>query len=368
MPNSNDRGREPTMSVLGTQVGCGLVATVALLAWWLWGLGTFGKLGAVLVVAWAILGNRVLRLVENSQLATRRRERLTAAKEARQLAERRTTKCAHGVVGGVYADACATCRGERQRLEHEQSERQRREELRNKAQSLERAEVVRLAKERRRRVHSLLQLSPRQFEKAIAELYEARGFKVILTPSTNDGGRDVIAENDNQTLYIECKRYAAGNLVSRPDLQKLVGAIPDGRIVGVFVTTSGFSSPATKYAKERGVTLIDGLQLDAMLRETFPNLEGQETVQVACPECGIPVQFPVTAVGTEQACANWHIVSNTFDPRKVDALLGRRAEQACDRCGSEMVLRKGRRGKFWGCAEYPSCQFTRPFGRDPKKE
>jgi restriction system protein len=240
--------------------------------------------------------------------------------------------------------------------------------LRKKAQALERAEIVRLAKERRGRVHSLLQLSPRQFEKAIAELYEALGFNAILTPPSNDEGRDVIAENGNQTLYIECKRYAAGNLVGRPALQKLVGAIPDGRIVGVFVTTSGFSSPATKYAKERGVTLIDGLQLDAMLRETFPNLEQEETVLVACPECGIPVRFPLTAVGTEQACANWHIVTNTFEPRKVDALLGRRTEQACDRCGSEMVLRKGRRGKFWGCAEYPSCRFTRPFRANPTKE
>lgn len=32
----------------------------------------------------------------------------------------------------------------------------------------------------------------------------------------------------------------------------------------------------------------------------------------------------------------------------------------CPFCGSELVLRKGKYGQFWGCSTYPKCRFTRP--------
>ena len=30
-------------------------------------------------------------------------------------------------------------------------------------------------------------------------------------------------------------------------------------------------------------------------------------------------------------------------------------------CGSELVLRQGKYGQFWGCSTYPKCKFTRPL-------
>jgi hypothetical protein len=129
------------------------------------------------------------RALSNSRIAIRWQERRAAASEARRLTAWRATPCTHGIVGRQTADACSTCVTERERLAHEQGERQRREDIRQKARALEGAEVRRLARERRRRVHSLLRLSPRQFETAIAELYEARGFQVTLTPSSNDSTR-----------------------------------------------------------------------------------------------------------------------------------------------------------------------------------
>ncbi len=35
-------------------------------------------------------------------------------------------------------------------------------------------------------------------------------------------------------------------------------------------------------------------------------------------------------------------------------------ETKCPFCGSELVLRKGKYGQFWGCSAYPRCKFTRP--------
>ena len=33
----------------------------------------------------------------------------------------------------------------------------------------------------------------------------------------------------------------------------------------------------------------------------------------------------------------------------------------CPRCDSDLVVRKGRYGKFYGCSSYPKCRFTMPY-------
>jgi DNA topoisomerase-1 len=34
-------------------------------------------------------------------------------------------------------------------------------------------------------------------------------------------------------------------------------------------------------------------------------------------------------------------------------------DETCDQCGASMVARKGRRGYFLGCSNYPKCKGTR---------
>lgn len=36
-------------------------------------------------------------------------------------------------------------------------------------------------------------------------------------------------------------------------------------------------------------------------------------------------------------------------------------KEKCPFCGSELVLRRGKYGQFWGCSTYPKCKFTRPL-------
>ena len=33
----------------------------------------------------------------------------------------------------------------------------------------------------------------------------------------------------------------------------------------------------------------------------------------------------------------------------------------CEKCGSEMVIRKSATGRFWGCQDYPDCKHTVPI-------
>lgn len=39
-------------------------------------------------------------------------------------------------------------------------------------------------------------------------------------------------------------------------------------------------------------------------------------------------------------------------------------ETKCPICGSNLVLRQGSYGQFWGCAAYPKCKFTRKFSHE----
>ena len=37
------------------------------------------------------------------------------------------------------------------------------------------------------------------------------------------------------------------------------------------------------------------------------------------------------------------------------------SDKICPRCGSKMILRSGRYGKFYGCSKFPYCRGTRPY-------
>jgi DNA topoisomerase-1 len=39
-------------------------------------------------------------------------------------------------------------------------------------------------------------------------------------------------------------------------------------------------------------------------------------------------------------------------------------DEVCPDCGKELVIKLGRRGKFFGCSSYPECKFTRPVPGD----
>ena len=39
----------------------------------------------------------------------------------------------------------------------------------------------------------------------------------------------------------------------------------------------------------------------------------------------------------------------------------RRPGEPCPECGGDLVIKKGRFGKFIGCSNYPTCRYTRPL-------
>jgi predicted RNA-binding Zn-ribbon protein involved in translation (DUF1610 family) len=48
-----------------------------------------------------------------------------------------------------------------------------------------------------------------------------------------------------------------------------------------------------------------------------------------------------------------------YDKEKSEAKPTSSLFQMCPNCGSKLVLRNGKRGKFYGCSAYPKCRFAK---------
>lgn len=127
----------------------------------------------------------------------------------------------------------------------------------------------------------LYELDPRRFEELVAELYIRRGFKVELTPSSGDGGADLlVAKHDElgRSLYVvQCKRYAARRKIGPSLVRELIGTVDHKRAsAGVLLTTSFFTKGARdlehdykhRLALRDFIALRDLLQLPRPVRES----------------------------------------------------------------------------------------------------
>ena len=91
------------------------------------------------------------------------------------------------------------------------------------------------------------------------------------TGRPGDGGIDGTIREDALGLdevYIQAKKYAAGNTVGESDLRNFAGALDAaGTSKGVFVTTSGFTNSAKDYVvrSPKRIVLIDGKELARLM-------------------------------------------------------------------------------------------------------
>jgi len=125
--------------------------------------------------------------------------------------------------------------------------------------------------ELRQRPERVYALTPRRFEELVAELLRGFGYQIELTPTTNDGGRDIIARRSRDIAfpslyYVEAKLWAPDTKVGRPIIQKLLGAGKADQVNGVMlITPSQFARTVVPYLEDRRllefVRLVDGKML-----------------------------------------------------------------------------------------------------------
>jgi restriction system protein len=115
------------------------------------------------------------------------------------------------------------------------------------------------------------------FEKLIVDLLVAMGYGGGRAEAgkalgrSGDGGVDGVINEDAlglDVVYVQAKRYAAGNSVPVSAIRDFVGSLEGFRASkGVFVTTSTFPSSAIEFAQKvsNRVVLIDGVDLARFL-------------------------------------------------------------------------------------------------------
>jgi len=165
---------------------------------------------------------------------------------------------------------------------------------RDASRTLRSGEITRLSEAWMIRAQLFSQMSPREFEDAVAQLFRKLGYEVEQTPYSNDGGKDAILWKDNKKFVIECKRYSKGQLTGRRDLQILVAAKHDVQADGaLFISTGRFARTAIEYARENHITLYDGDHLPILVNQAFAEDSTMPHARVMCDLCGEIVEFDI---------------------------------------------------------------------------
>ncbi len=116
-----------------------------------------------------------------------------------------------------------------------------------------------------------LQMSDREFEFEVGKVYNRLGYQTQVTKRSGDGGVDVIAKKDNETIYIQCKHYAPNTHLGAPELQAFWGCCSgNGISKGVMVCTSSLTKDARAFAnKLKGKLVIVGMKELMELDKTY---------------------------------------------------------------------------------------------------
>jgi DNA topoisomerase-1 len=86
----------------------------------------------------------------------------------------------------------------------------------------------------------------------------------------------------------------------------------------------------------------------------------QQTTEEICERCGSPMIIRWGKNGRFLACSAFPKCKNT-KPLESDENKEVVSDQKCEVCGAPMMVKTSRYGRFLSCSKYPECKFTRPF-------
>jgi DNA topoisomerase-1 len=86
----------------------------------------------------------------------------------------------------------------------------------------------------------------------------------------------------------------------------------------------------------------------------------QQATKEICEKCGSPMIIRWGKNGRFLACSAYPDCKNT-KPLESDENGEILSDQKCELCGAPLMIKIGRYGKFLSCSKYPECKFTRPF-------
>ena len=137
---------------------------------------------------------------------------------------------------------------------------------------------------------AVLNMSPSFFESLVVKLMEAMGYggyegAGFVTKSSGDGGVDGVIYEDKlgfNLIYIQAKRWSPDTVISRPEIQKFMGALagPPKIEKGLYITTAKFSKEAKTYADAQHIILVDGKKLTELMIEFDVGVSTQKIYKI----------------------------------------------------------------------------------------
>jgi hypothetical protein len=123
---------------------------------------------------------------------------------------------------------------------------------------------------------SVMEMSPTDFEELVQRLFNALGYRVSVTKLTHDGGIDLEGARlglGGERIIVQCKRYAETVAVSH--VRELLGVVSSNSSIvqGFLVTTGKFSKEAQAFAQGQRLRLIDGTELEMLIRKHLGSKE-----------------------------------------------------------------------------------------------
>ena len=184
-----------------------------------------------------------------------------------------------------------------------------------------------------RTVSDLSLLTGLAFEEYLEQLFTDLGYSVERTPASGDFGADLILAGGGESVAVQAKQYSG--TVGFDAIKEVVFARQYyGTKDAWVVTTSSFTAQATEAAKKSGVRLIEGRELEGLIKRAR---SGDTIREGGVRALSVPTVMYVVSekVGSDGFCDGSAIVSS-FDgiaaPEDVKTLL--------DRCWYEGKLRK----------------------------
>ena len=91
----------------------------------------------------------------------------------------------------------------------------------------------------------------------------------------------------------------------------------------------------------------------------------EKPTDLVCEKCGSPMVIKWGRMGRFLACSGYPECKNTKDfieeDGKIKVVEDIPTEEICPTCGKAMVNKRGRFGRFLACSDYPTCKTTKPI-------
>ncbi len=108
---------------------------------------------------------------------------------------------------------------------------------------------------------------------------------------------------------------------------------------------------------------LASVDLNALVAEAH-GLDSAKLAQEKCPRCGSAIELRTGRFGPYLACVKYKESCDYVKSLKKDRAPDRPSDEKCHLCQAPMVIKTGRFGEFLACTRYPECKGTRsiPLG------